>query len=299
MLDVQRHQFDEAIAAYQRALALTRNRYAAGVAARVDVVQAETQLASTRAQAVDLGAQRAQLENAIALLLGKPPAAFTLPRLDRPMAFAARVPDVPAGLPSELLERRPDIAAAERRVAAANAQIGIAQAAFFPALTLSGNVGSRASDMATWLTTPSRFWSIGPALAMTVLDFGRRQAATDQAAANYELTVATYRQAVLTGFQEVEDNLAALRVLEEEAALQDEAVRAARLTTEITLNQYKAGTVSFLNVTTAQATQLANERAAISLQGRRLIAAVQLVRALGGGWDAASLANDPVARERK
>jgi NodT family efflux transporter outer membrane factor (OMF) lipoprotein len=255
------------------------------VVAKVDVVQAETQLKSTQAQAIDLGVQRAQLENAIAVLVGKPPSEISISG----MRMDLKMPGIPVGLPSELLERRPDIAAAERRVAAANAQIGVAKAAYFPSLTLSGVFGSRSADAATWFAAPSTFWSIGPALAQSLFDGGLRRAQTEQAIASYDATVAEYRLAVLAGFREVEDNLAALRILEEEARVQDEAVRAARESVELTTNQYKAGIVSYINVAIAQTAQLNNERTAVGILGRRLVAAVGLVRALGGGWDATQL----------
>jgi NodT family efflux transporter outer membrane factor (OMF) lipoprotein len=284
-LDVQRRLLEDTAAAYQKSLELTRNRYAAGVVGKVDVAQAETQLRSTQAQIIDTGVQRAQLEHAIALLLGKAPADFSLP----PAALGAAVPVIPTGVPSELLERRPDIAAAERRVAAANAQIGVAQSAFFPALTLSATLGSRAAEQSLWFTTPARFWSIGPAIAQSIFDAGLRRALTNQAIAAYDATVAEYRQTVLTGFRDVEDNLAALRILEEEAKVQEDAVRAARESVILTTNQYKAGTVSFLNVAIVQTAQLNNERTAVGLLGQRLVAAVALVKALGGGWDSAEL----------
>jgi NodT family efflux transporter outer membrane factor (OMF) lipoprotein len=194
------------------------------------------------------------------------------------------MPQVPPGLPSQLLERRPDVAAAERRVAAANAQIGVAQSAFFPQLTLSAGYGFRSTNAATWLSAPSRFWSIGPAIAQSLFDAGLRRAQTDQAIAAYDATVAAYRGTALTAFQEVEDNLAALRILEEEARLQDDALQAARQSVVLMLNQYKAGIVSYLNVVTVQTNQLNEERAAVGILGRRLAAAVALVRALGGGW---------------
>lgn len=280
VLDVQRQLLDDTVAAFRKSLDLTKNRYAAGVAGKVDVVQAETQLKSTQAQAIDLGVQRAQLEHAIALLIGKPPSGLSIERV--PLTVV--MPVIPPGLPSDLLERRPDIAAAERRVAAANAQIGVAQAAFFPSLTLSASTGFRSAEAPLWLTTPSRFWSIGPAIAQTIFDAGRRRALTDQAIAAYDASVAGYRQTVLAGFQEVEDNLAALHVLEQEAQMQDDAVRAARESMLLTMNQYKAGTISYLNVVTVQTTQLTNERTAVGILGRRLTAAVLLVKALGGGW---------------
>ena len=283
--DATRQVLEDTVAAYARTLELTRNRYAAGVVARVDVVQAEVQWKSARAQLVDVGVERAQLEHAIALLVGEAPAAFSIERAP----FAASMPAIPVGLPSELLERRPDIAAAERNAAAANARIGVAQAAFFPTITLSGAAGFRSTDSANLFTTPSRFWSLGGALAQAVFDGGLREAQKQQAIAVYDEDAATYRQTVLTAFQEVEDNLAALRILEEEARLQDEVVQAARHALELTTNQYQAGIVSYLNVISAQTTLLSNERTASSLLGRRLTASVALVKASGGGWSAESL----------
>ncbi len=292
VLDTQRQLLDTSVAAYQKSLELTRNRYSAGVAGRIDVVQAETQLRSTQAQAIDIGVQRALLEHAIAILVGKAPAEFSI----APARLTIALPAIPIGIPSELLERRPDIAAAERQMAVANAQIGIAQAAYFPSLTLSAATGFRASSPTNWLTIPSRFWSVGPALAETLFDGGVRRAVTNQAIAAYDANVATYRQTVLNGFKEVEDNLAALRVLEEEAKVQDEAVQAARQSTELTINQYKAGTINYLNVVTVQATQLNNEAGAVRVLGQRLVAAVTLVQALGGGWSAAELPTSDQSR---
>ncbi len=288
ILDAQRQLLEDTVAAFQKSLDLTKNRYDAGVAAKVDLVQAETQLKSTRAQAIDTGVQRAQLEHAIAVLVGKAPAEFSI----APVPLAVTMPRVPMGLPSELLERRPDVAAAERRVAAANAQIGVAKAAYFPSLTLSASYGSRSAVASQLFTLPSGFWSIGPALAQSIFDGGLRRAQTEQAIAAYDATVAEYRQAVLAGFQEVEDNLAALRILGEEAEVQEEAVRAARESVLLTTNQYKAGIVSYINVVTVQTTQLNNERTAVGILGRRLVAAVTLVKALGGGWSAAEIAAD-------
>ena len=279
-LDTQKRLLDETVAAYARSLQLTLNRYAAGVVARVDVVQAQAQLKSTEAQALDVGVQRAQLEHAIALLAGKPAAQFSLP----PAPLKASPAVVPAGLPSQLLERRPDVAAAQRRVAAANAQIGVARAAYFPDLTLSASGGFAAASFAQWLTVPSRVWSLGPAIAATLFDAGQRRALTDQAIANYDAEVAAYRQTVLNAFVEVEDNLAALRILEQEAQVQDEALQAARQSVLLTTNQYKAGIVSYLNVVTVQATALTSERASVNLLTRRLNASVLLIKALGGDW---------------
>jgi NodT family efflux transporter outer membrane factor (OMF) lipoprotein len=286
LLDVQRQLFDDTVTAFRRSLELTNNRYAVGVAAKADVVQADAQLKSTLAQAVDLGVQRAQLEHAIAVLTGSTPASLAVSK--RPK-YDAVLPVVPPGLPSTLLERRPDVAAAERRMQAANAQIGAAKAAYFPQLTLNGTYGFRAADAATWLTAPAHFWTLGPALAMNLFDAGLRRAQTQQAIAGYDATVANYRATTLTALQEVEDNLAALRILEEEAKLEAEAVEAARLSVQLTLNQYKAGTVSFLNVVTVQAQLLAEERNAVNLLNRRMAATVALIRAIGGGWQPAKL----------
>jgi NodT family efflux transporter outer membrane factor (OMF) lipoprotein len=283
--DTTKRLLEDTVKAYARSLELTQNRYNAGVAARVDVVQAEVQLKSAQAQLIDVGVERAQLEHAIALVLGEPPANFSLLSND----LKINMPQVPVALPSELLERRPDIAAAERAMAAANAQIGVAKAAYFPTLSLSGATGFRTTNIADLLTAPSRFWSLGAAAAEVVFDGGLRRATTDQAVAAYDVQVASYRQAVLTGFQEVEDNLAALRILEDEAALQDEVVQAARHAVELTTNQYSAGVVSYLNVITAQTTAFANERTAVNVLGRRLTASVGLIHALGGGWTAEAL----------
>jgi NodT family efflux transporter outer membrane factor (OMF) lipoprotein len=283
--DAQIRLLNDTVDAYQKSLQLTRNQYAVGVAARADVAQAETQLKSTQAQALDAGVQRAQLEHAIAVLLGKAPANFSI----APEAVATTFPPIPLGLPSELLERRPDIAAAERRTAAANAQVGVAEAAFFPSVTLSATGGFQSSVLSQLFTLPSRYWSLGPALAATIFDAGLRRAQTAQAMATYDENVANYRQTVLAGFQEVEDNLAALRILEQEAAVQDEAVKSARESLTITLNQYRAGTANYLAVVVAQAVALSNERTALTILGRRLTASVTLTKALGGGWDAAQL----------
>ncbi|MGA3084490.1 MAG: efflux transporter outer membrane subunit [Thermodesulfobacteriota bacterium] len=281
VLDAQKQLLDATTTVYRKSLELTQKRYAAGVVAKSDVLLAETQLKSTEAQTIDLGVQRAQLEHAIALLIGKPPAAFSLPST----SSAPAIPLIPTTeLPSELLERRPDIASAERKMAAANAQIGIAKAAYFPTISLSATVGLEASSLASWIAWPSRFWSIGPVVAATLFDGGLRKAQSDQAWAAYDATVAVYRETVLTAFQEVEDNLAALRVLEEEARVQDQTVQAAQQVVNISTNQYQAGTVAYLNVIVAQSTALTNERTALGLLGRRLTASVLLVKALGGGW---------------
>jgi NodT family efflux transporter outer membrane factor (OMF) lipoprotein len=285
MLDAQKRLLDDTVVAFANALQLTRNRRASGVASRVDVVQAETQLKTTQALAIDVGVARAQTEHAIALLLGQPASTFSLPVAP----LATTPPPIPVGVPSALLERRPDIAAAERRMAAANAQIGIAVAAYYPTVTLSFSGGLESSSVSQWFTWPSRFWSVGPSITETVYDGGLRKAQTDQARAAFDGSVAAYRQAVLTAFQGVEDNLAALRILEEEARVQDEAVRAAQESVTLTTNQYKAGVVSYLNVITVQTIALNDEITAVQLHGRRMAAAVLLIQALGGGWTADEL----------
>jgi len=278
--DAQIDLLADTVAAFQRSYDMTQNRYRAGVAARVDVVQAETQLLSAQAQAIDLKSTRAQLEHAIAILIGRAPASFEL----GPTKFQVRIPEVPPGVPSTLLERRPDIAGAERRMAAANARIGVAEAAYFPALSLTGSAGFASSSLSHLFSAPNRFWSIGAGLAGTLLDFGARGAAVDTARAQYDEAVANYRSTVLGAFQEVEDNLAAVHWLTEESKVQQEAARAARESVVLTVNQYKAGTVSFLNVVQVQATQLNEERTTVTLLGRRLAATVALIRAIGGTW---------------
>ncbi|MEP6943103.1 MAG: efflux transporter outer membrane subunit [Betaproteobacteria bacterium] len=280
---------DEAVAAYDRSLTLTQNQYSAGTVSRNDVVQALAQLKSAQAQALDAQVQRAQLEHAIALLVGKAPSELTIARTSPNWTF----PVVPPGLPSQLLERRPDIASAERNVAAANAQIGVAEAAFFPALTLSGTGGFQSSSISRLLSLSNQYWAIGAAVAQSVFDAGLRSAQKDQAVAAYDATVATYRQTVLQGFQEVEDNLVALRILEQEALVQEEAVSAARQTVTITNNQYRAGITTYLAVVVVQNAALNGERTALAIRGRRLSASVGLIKALGGGWDASQLAQAP------
>ncbi|MEZ0330229.1 MAG: efflux transporter outer membrane subunit [Methylophilaceae bacterium] len=285
--DARKQLLDDTVTAYERSLKLTQNQYAVGVVARADVVAAETQFKSAKAQAVDVGVQRAQLEHAIAVLIGKAPSELDIAPLKS--TYVSLPPDIPLAVPSQLLERRPDVAGAERRAAAANAQIGVAKAAYFPALTIAPTFGYQTSSFSRFLEYPTRFWSIGPALVETIFDGGLRKAQTAQAIATYDQNVATYRQTVLGAFQEVEDNLASLRILEEEAKLQDEAVKASRESVEITRNQYKAGTVDFLSVVNVETIALNNERTALTLQGSRLTAAVLLIKALGGGWDATQL----------
>ena len=289
-LDVQKRLLNNTVADYQKILVFTKNQYAQGVASRGDVAIAEAQLKSTQAQAIALGVQRAQLEHAIAVLLGKSPSVFAIPVVRQTM----RVPPVPYGVPSELLERRPDIAAAERNMAAANAQIGVALAAYYPTITLSAQGGFETYSLAKWLTWPSRLWSLGAAASETLLDFGLRAAQTESARAAYEASVATYRQTVLTGFQQVEDNLAALGILEKEAQVQDEAVRAARQSLAVSTNQYKAGTISRIALLVVETVALADEVTAITIQGSRMSANVLLIEALGGGWQSSDL--PPVAQ---
>ena len=284
-LDSLKQHLDETAAAYRKFLELTKNRYSNGVASRADVLQAEAQLKTTEAQAIDIGVQRAQTEHAIALLVGRPASVFSVAA----MPLASVPPVVPAGLPSELLERRPDIASAERHMAAANAQIGVALAAYYPTVTLSASGGFEASSLSKWLSWPSRFWSVGPSITETVFDGGLRRSQTAQARAAYDATVASYRETVLTGFQEVEDNLAALRILEQEAGVQAEAVNASEQSLAVITNQYRAGTVSYLNVLVAQTVALSNQIAAINILGRRMTAAVLLIKALGGGWSTSAL----------
>ena len=284
-IDTQLQLLNDTLDAYQRTLDVTRNRYAGGVSARVDVAQAETQLKTAQVQAIDLGVSRAQLEHAIALLVGRPASSFSLPARRWRAFDEKRVPVVPtAGVPSQLLQRRPDIAGAERRVASANAQIGVAKAAYYPSLGLTAQGGFSSLSAGDLFSLPNRFWSLGPSLAQTLFDGGLRRAQTAQAEAAYDANVAAYRQTVLSGFAEVEDQLATLRILEREGAAQDDVLASARESLALTLNQYKAGTVSYINVVTVQATALQNERNAVSIFGSRMIASVGLVRALGGGW---------------
>lgn len=281
ILDEQKRLLDATVAAYERSLRLTENQYRAGIVPKSDVSQATSQLKSTQAQAIDLEWQRAQLEHAIAVLVGVSPAELSIaPRDDLPA-----LPEVPVALPSQLLERRPDVAAAERRVMAANAQIGVAEAAWFPDLTISASGGYRGSSFADWIEVPNRFWSLGPQLALSLFDGGARRAELERSEAAYDQTVAQYRQAVLDSFREVEDYLVQLRVLEQESGVQQEALDAARESLRLIENQYRAGTVDFNSVVNVQATALNNERTNLTLLGSRLTASVQLIAALGGGWD--------------
>lgn len=281
-LDGQKQLLDNTAVAFEKSLELTNNRYRSGIASRGDVLQAETQLKTTQAQAIDVGVQRAQLEHAIALLIGKAPADLTIPAA----LLATQPPTIPAGVPAELLKRRPDVASAERTVASANAQIGVAEAAYYPTVSIDTLGGFESSSASKWLSAMGRFWSAGLSASETVFDGGSRRAQVDQARAVYDADVAAYHQSVLAGFQEVEDNLAAQRILASEAQTQDEAVQAAQQSLAVTTNQYQAGIVSYLNVVVAQTIALTNERTAVDILGRRLNASVLLIKALGGGWKA-------------
>jgi NodT family efflux transporter outer membrane factor (OMF) lipoprotein len=283
--DAQKQLLDETVKAFEAALRLTTNRFEGGAAPKSDVAQAQTQLDTTRAQATDVTVQRAQLEHAIATLIGKPPAAFSLP--SRPLD--TRPPDIPVGLPSQLLERRPDIAAAERRVAEANEQIGIAKAAYYPTVMLNASVGFEGSSFGNLLNASSLLWAVGASITQTIFDGGRRRATSDTARAAYDATVAAYRQTTLTAFQQVEDNLAALRILEQEAQQQRRAVESAQQSLQLFTNRYRGGVDNYLQVITAQTATLANQRTEIDILGRRMAASVLLVKALGGGWDVAEL----------
>ena len=289
--DQQRDLYDATIAAYTQALKLTRAQHAAGVALQSDVALAESQLAQAQAAAVDLEATRAQLEHAIAVLTGRAPAQFTLARAAVGQPMAMRMPASPAGVPSALLEHRPDIAGAERRAAAANANIGVAKAAYFPQLTLAANGGFAAAAMSNLFDTPSHVWSLGAALAQTVFDGGLRRARTAQAEAAYDVTVAQYKETVLAAFQQVEDDLALQRLLGQETTFQDQAVRSSQQAEQLAINQYRAGTASYLSVVTAQTLSLTNQRTAVQLRGRLVAASISLVAATGGGWSA----SDPLA----
>ncbi|OXC79888.1 efflux transporter outer membrane subunit [Caballeronia sordidicola] len=279
--------------AYQKALGLTQDRFDHGVAAESDVAQAQEQLKSTQAQLIDLEITKSSLINAIAILVGQPPSSFSLdvaPLNERQTPNPAVVLEVlPLGLPSTLLERRPDIAAAERRVAEANARVGVATAAFFPNLMLAATGGLEATNFSSWLMAPSRFWSLGPQLAFTVLDFGGRAAARDAARAAYDERVANYRQTVLSAFGQVEDNLTGLLVLQREANAQREAVDAAQRSLGSVSNRYENGAVTYLNVVVTQTIVLSDQRAAVQIERRRMEASIALVKALGGGWSAADL----------
>jgi NodT family efflux transporter outer membrane factor (OMF) lipoprotein len=269
------------VVAYQETLELTQSQCSAGLGSDEAVAQAEAQLKAAQAQEIDLGVLRAQYEHAIAVLIGHPASTFLLPA----QSLEAKPPATPPGVPSELLERRPDIAAAERAVAAANAQIGVAKSAYFPAVLLSGSAGFGNSSVSSWFTWPSRFWSVGPSIAETLFDAGLRRATVQQFRANYDQTVANYRETVLTAFQQVEDNLAALRILSQAIGRQDAAVEAASRSLQEATVRYRAGIDPYLNVITAQTVLLNDQQTAVNYRVQEMIASVQLIKALGGGWD--------------
>ncbi|HEX3437283.1 MAG TPA: efflux transporter outer membrane subunit [Pseudacidobacterium sp.] len=284
-LDLQKQLLDNTVVSFEDSLNLTQVRFKGGVATESDVALAQTQLESTRAQAIDVGVARAQFEHAIATLIGQPASTFSL----APAPLNLQLPQVPLALPSELLERRPDIAGAERRADAANAQIGIAIAAYYPNITLSGSGGFESKNPGTWIQGPSALWSLGASASELLFDAGRRHAITEQARDNYEVTVANYRQNVLSAFQEVEDNLAALRILNQESATQAAAVAAAERSLQLSTTRYKQGLVDYLEVLTAQTALLTNQRTQADITTRQFTASAQLVKALGGGWDTSQL----------
>jgi len=284
-LDAEARLLDDTVASYTKQLELTDNRYKGGVASQVDVAQAQTQLETARAQAIDVREQRTQFEHAIAVLIGEPASTFSLPVV----TLNATPPVIPPGLPSELLERRPDVASTERQMASANARIGIARAAYFPLFNLGPSAGFESTTIVNWLSSPSAFAYVGASAVVTAFDVGRRRAASDQARAAYDQAVANYQQNVLTAYQEVEDNLAGLRLLEDESNTETRAVAAAEHSLALSNNRYRGGVTTYLEVITAQATALADERTAVQISGRRMVDSVLLIKALGGGWDAASL----------
>jgi len=273
------------VAAYQETFELTQSQYRAGLGSEEAVAQAEAQLKAAHAQEIDLGVQRAQYEHAIAVLTGQPASTFSLPA----QPLQAKPPATLIGVPSELLERRPDIAAAERSVAQANAQIGVAKTAYFPAVLLSGSAGFANLSLSNWLTWPSRFWSVGPSIAETIFDAGLRRATVQQFRANYDLTVANYRQTVLTAFQQVEDNLASLEILSRAIGEQDAAVEAAARSLQEATVRYRAGIDPYLNVITAQTTLLNDQQTAVSFRMQEMVVSVQLIKALGGSWNAGQI----------
>jgi NodT family efflux transporter outer membrane factor (OMF) lipoprotein len=276
---------NDIVAAEEASLKIAENRYRVGVAAKADVVTAQTQLLSSQSSQVNAQIQRATLEHSIAVLVGQEPASFSQP----PVPIRTDVPTVPAGVPSELLQRRPDIAEAERKAAAANAQIGVAETAFFPSLTLTGSDNYTSGTISRLIRTANRVWAFGPQVALTLFDGGSRRAKVAAARAEYDLSVDNYRQAVLTAFQNVEDELVTLRILEKQAAIEEEAVKAAREAEALTLNQYKAGTVPYSSVISAQTARLNAEQTALNVLRTRLTSSVALIQDLGGGWDASKL----------
>ena len=288
-LDAEEKLLKDTVAQYEQALKLNDDRYEGGLASEVDVEQARTILETTRAQLIDVGVARSQYEHAAAVLVGRAPADFNLPALP----LTTPPPPVPVGLPSELLERRPDIAAAERQVASANAQVGLAKSAYYPLVNIFGSGGFESGAITTLLQGPSALWSVGPTALFTIFDGGRRHAVNDQARAGYDFAVASYRQTVLSAFKDVEDNLAAVRVLEEEAGVQAKAVEAAQRSLALSNTRYEGGVTNYLEVITAENAALSDEIAAVNILGRRMANAVLLIEALGGGWDRSSLPERP------
>ena len=285
--DALQHLLNDTVSQYEHALRITTDRYNGGIAVKSDVTQAQTQLDAARVEASDVGIERAQYEHAIANLIGQAPSSLSVPY--SPLAVDTQPPVVPAGLPSSLLERRPDIAAAERTMASANAQIGVAISSFYPTINLTGSYGFTGVALDGLFAASNAVWAVGPELALTVFDAGNREAQVEQARATYDQNVALYRQTVLTAFQQVEDQLAALRILEQEAVVQDRAVAAAVLAERLTLNQYEAGTVDYTTVITAQTNSLNNQQTALTVMQSRILANVSLVEALGGGWTVAQM----------
>jgi NodT family efflux transporter outer membrane factor (OMF) lipoprotein len=288
-LDAEETLLQNTVVQYQQAVQLNEDRYQGGLASEVEVEQARTILETTRAQLVDVGVARSQYEHAAAVLVGKPPGEFSLP----PLPLTTPPPPIPVGVPSELLERRPDIAASERRVASANAQVGLAKAAYYPLVNIVGSGGFESGTITTLLQGPSALWSVGAAAAATIFDGGRRHALNDEAKATYDSSVASYRQTVLSAFQQVEDNLAALRLLEQEAGVQATAVQSAQHSLDLSNTRYEGGVTSYLEVITAQNAALSDEVTAVNILGRRMASAVVLIEALGGGWDRSSLPEHP------
>jgi NodT family efflux transporter outer membrane factor (OMF) lipoprotein len=284
-LDRQKELLDNTVAAFQKSVDLTNSRFKRGLSSGSDLALAQTQLDTTRAQDIDVGVARAQFEHAIATLIGEPASTFSLPVAP----LTATPPAIPVGVPSQLLERRPDIAAAERRMAAANEQIGVARSAYYPTITLSGGGGMESTNIGNLIQGPSALWAIGASASETIFDAGRRRAQNQQARDNYDQTVALYRQQVLQSFQDVEDNLAALRVLEKESKAEQSAVTSAERSVSLSTIRYKGGLATYLEVITTQSTALADQITFANVQTRRMSASVQLVKAIGGTWDAAQL----------
>ncbi|MEE8875998.1 efflux transporter outer membrane subunit [Pseudomonas helleri] len=281
VIDQQKRLLEATVEAYERSLKMSENQYRAGISGKDAVAQAQTQLRNTQASLIDLIWQRAQFENAIAVLTGQPPTGFKLAEIND----IPKLPAIPVSVPSQLLERRPDIASAERSIIAANANIGVAKAAYYPDFSLSLSGGYSSSQYQDWISVPNRFWSVGPKISLPLFDGGQRSAEVDRNEAVYDQTVAKYRQTVLDGFREVENYRIQLKVLGDETVVQEQALESARESLRLTTNQYKAGLIAYLDVVNVQTTALSTERSVLNLLQSRLIASVQLIAALGGGWD--------------